>query len=289
MPSSPCSHSLPPASTERTCACAPVRRIASRQFALEPALDRAHQRRRVRITPRRELAEVFVAPRLEVDEAAPLEQLALMVVDPVAWERARADQPARAAAIDMQRELQRRPCRGSDQLKERRAADRPRCRDAGPRAARLRERHRGLRHARLRAQRREDERRKRHLGAAEVQRGRSDEAVSDQIVTDDLAVLDVDERAQVVAEAAAALANQRRDVAQRVGRRRIVLRYADRERDLVGAGHGFGGNPRDARDRTFNAHAGHPTGMAATLPPVGRSLARGISQDPVSPGTTAGV
>src|ERR1700693_4609618 len=62
----------------------------ARQLALEIGLDGADEGRRVRGAPRSVLLVRLAVPLLEVDHAALLDEVAVVVVDPVARERARA-------------------------------------------------------------------------------------------------------------------------------------------------------------------------------------------------------
>lgn len=79
----------------------------ARQPALERCLDGGHQRRGFLIPPRRVPAERVPPPAVEVDQPGLGDQLAPVVVDPVAREGARADDLMLARPVGVDREGQR--------------------------------------------------------------------------------------------------------------------------------------------------------------------------------------
>src|SRR5213592_4272461 len=98
----------------------------SRKLTLEVGLDRRRQRRRILLAPRRVLAVRGLVPLLEVDRPRLLHQLAAVVVEPVARERARSLERVLGGALSLDRQGQRRPRGGGLDPEERLAADPPR-------------------------------------------------------------------------------------------------------------------------------------------------------------------
>ena len=72
------------------------------ELAFERGLDRGDERGRVLVAPRRVLAERVAVPFLEVGEAGLGGELAFVVVDPVAGERARAASVALVPAVGVE-------------------------------------------------------------------------------------------------------------------------------------------------------------------------------------------
>ena len=101
----PCSTSSLPFFTLRMSGFSPAFITCSDSVALEGGLDRGDERRRVLVAPRRVLAEGLAVPLLEVDHAGLGDDLAAVVVEPVAGERAGADQLGLGPAVGVEREL----------------------------------------------------------------------------------------------------------------------------------------------------------------------------------------
>src|SRR5512133_2439834 len=98
----------------------------SRKLTLEVGLDRGRQRRRILLAPGRVLAVRGPVPLLEVDRPRLLHQLAAVIVEPVARERARSVERVLGGAVSLDRQGQRRPRGGGLDPEERLAADPPR-------------------------------------------------------------------------------------------------------------------------------------------------------------------
>ena len=174
-----------------------------RQLALERGLDGRHERRRILVAPRRVLVERLAEPLLEVDDAGLRHEVPVVVVDPVPRERAGADELALRRAVDVDRQLQRRPRRRRLPLHEGRLADTrrgagtpvqppPVCTNVTDVSVTT-----GSRWMSGYAVRGEG-----HLLLAEAQRGRADHAAAGVAVAEDLAgVAHVDPGAQHVGEA----------------------------------------------------------------------------------------
>src|SRR5262249_3466976 len=101
-----------------------------RQLAFERALRRRDERLRLRIAPRPVVAVRLARPGLEVDDAALLRERALGVIDPVPRERARPHYLVLDAAVRVERERERRPCRRRLDAEQRPALDESRLRKA---------------------------------------------------------------------------------------------------------------------------------------------------------------
>src|SRR6266516_2298492 len=98
----------------------------SRKLTLEVGLDRRRQRRRILLAPRRVLAVRGLVPLLEVDRPRLLHQLAGVVVEPVARERARSLEGVHDRAVSVDRQGQCRPRGGGLDPEEGLADDPPR-------------------------------------------------------------------------------------------------------------------------------------------------------------------
>src|SRR5437870_1749465 len=101
-----------------------VRRVFATR-CVRPALAAAFRQlleRRVPVAPRRPLTVRFAVPALEVDRAGLLHGGALVVVDPVARERARADELVLGRAVGSDRQREGRPRRRAADAEERLAA-----------------------------------------------------------------------------------------------------------------------------------------------------------------------
>src|SRR6185436_20794952 len=101
-----------------------------RQLTLEVGLDRRRQRRRILLAPGRVLAMRGPVPLAEVDRPGLLDQLAVVVVEPMARERTRALERVLARAVGLDRQTERRPCRGGLDPEERLPFDAPRRRQS---------------------------------------------------------------------------------------------------------------------------------------------------------------
>src|SRR6478672_8585237 len=94
------------------------------ELTLELRFDRGRQRRRVLFAPRRVLSVRLLVPLGEVDRPGLLDELARVVVEPVAGERARALEGMLAGPVRLDRQTERRP-RGGGLDPEERLADDP--------------------------------------------------------------------------------------------------------------------------------------------------------------------
>ena len=108
-PLSPCSVSVSSSSS-----CLRLRRRAAahdrpRQLALERRLGLGHERLGLLAAPGRVVAVRLAVPLLEVDRPRFLDELPVLVVDPVARERARSGQLVLGRAVGLDRERERRP------------------------------------------------------------------------------------------------------------------------------------------------------------------------------------
>src|SRR5215218_9352243 len=227
-----------------------------RQPALQGRLGRHHQGRRVLVAPGGSLHLGLAEPAGEVDPARLGDQLAVVVVDPVPREGARPDDLVGRPAVGVDGQGQGRPGGRGDHLDERRAADAPRRRGAGPAPGRLHEPDPAVAQLGPGPHVRERRGREGQVARAEAQGGGADVAVAGVAVVDDAAVLDLDPGPQLVGEPEAVGLLEGLEVLQDVGRWRVVVGDAEAERQLgPGAFHRPERNPRQRGDRRLNAHA----------------------------------
>ena len=104
-----------------------------REPALELRLDGVRERRRSLVSPRRAFAE------LELDRAEDIDESAVGVVERVAREGARRDEPRLGRPVHAHQQLERRPRRDGADVEVRASGDGPRRRPADPAADGLRE------------------------------------------------------------------------------------------------------------------------------------------------------
>src|SRR5256885_10784077 len=97
-----------------------------RKLTLEVGLDRGRQGRRILLAPGRVFAVRLLVPLAEVDRPRLLRELAVIVVEPMTRERARALERVLGGAVGVDRQPERRPRRGGLDPEERFAADAPR-------------------------------------------------------------------------------------------------------------------------------------------------------------------
>src|SRR2546423_7108351 len=83
-----------------------------RKLPLEVGLDRGGQGRRILLAPGRVLAVRLLVPLAEVDRPRLLDELAVIVVEPMTRERARALERVLGGAVGVDRQPERRPRRG---------------------------------------------------------------------------------------------------------------------------------------------------------------------------------
>ena len=209
-----------------------------RQLALERGLDGGDEDLGVLVAPGRVLAERAVGPLLEVDEAGLRQQLAVVVVDPVARERARAGEAGLDGAVGVHGQRERRPGERRVPLDERRAADLAGHRDAGAPARGLGEADPAVADLGLGAQVGHRERLERVAERPEPHRGRPDHPPARVARVEHAGAVGLHGDAEPVAEAEAVRVAQRLGVAELVGRRVVVVRHAEVE-----------GGPHGARDR----------------------------------------
>ena len=221
----------------------------ARELALEGALGRRDERIRLLGAPGRVVAVRLPIPLLEVDGARLLDKVPVVVVDPVPWERARADDLVEGRSVRSDRQREGGPGgRGLD-AEERPAADPPRGREARPPSDRLDEAHGvrarfvGLEHVERDAWNGDLQ--------AHAERRRPNEAATRVAVIDDLPVLDLDPGAQVVGLAKAISVAEALEVAflQQVRWWLVVLADAELERELRHPLDRLRRNPRDSRHR----------------------------------------
>ena len=122
----------------------------------------------------------------------------VVVVDPVARERARADDLVARAAVGVDRQGQGRPRDRRPELDERLVWHRSRRREAHAPADRLDEAGRRWAHLGFGLDIRQLDRGKAHGGRSDLDRRRADVALTEMAGVHDAPVLDVDERAQLV-------------------------------------------------------------------------------------------
>src|SRR4029079_16085740 len=169
-----------------------------RQLTLEVGLDRGRQRRRILFAPGGVLAVRGPVPLAEVDRPGLLDQLAVVVVEPMARERTCALERVLARAVGVDRQTERRPCRGGLDPEERLPFDAPRRRQSHVAAGRLLELDPAVADLGLRLEQRVLDRCKRELALPELAPGDADVAAAGIAVERRLAVLELDPRAQFV-------------------------------------------------------------------------------------------
>ncbi len=230
MPVSPCSTRVSPASRRRNAGLAVD--DGHRQPPLQGGLGGDDQRRRVLVAPRGALQLGLPEPAVEVDPARLGHQLALVVVDPVAGERAGPDDLVGGPAVGVDGEGQGRPGGRGDPLDERRAADAPRRRRARAAAGRLHEPDPAVAALGRRAHVGEGHGGEGQVARAEPQGRAADLAAAGMAVADDAAVLDLDPGAQLVGEPEAVGGLERLQVLEHLGGRGVVVGDAEAERQL---------------------------------------------------------
>ena len=203
-----------------------------RQLPLQGRLDLGRECRRVAVAPRAVLAEGPPVPGGEVDQPALRGELAVTAVDPVPRERARAGELVGRGSVGPEREREGGPGEWRGDLDEGRASDPPGRGHTGPAAARLDERDRMAGRGHVRVEVGERDRLEDRLAAADLQGGRSDLAAAGLTEVDDPPVLDLDPGSQLVREAKAVGPAQLVEVVDHVGRRLVVVRNPDLEREL---------------------------------------------------------
>ena len=134
----------------------------------------------------------------EVDRRRLLDERAVVVVDPVARERAGADELVARGAVGVDRQGERRPRDRRPELDERLVRDRPRRRQAHPAADGLDEARRRLADLRLVLDVGKVDGREAHRRRPDAHGRRADMALAEVAGVHDPAVLDLDERPQLV-------------------------------------------------------------------------------------------
>ena len=118
VPASPCRTRVSPSAIVRIFGFVPPRMIELDSDALEGRFHRRDDGRGVLGAPGRSIPEGVLEPLAEVDDAGLLGELALVVVDPVSRERARANELVARAAIGIDRQGKGRPGDGGPELDE---------------------------------------------------------------------------------------------------------------------------------------------------------------------------
>src|SRR4029453_15388956 len=232
----------------------------SGQLPFELRIRRREHSRRILSAPGHVRPERLAPPALEIPGAALLDELALVVVDPVARERARSCQRVLRRPVGVDDQLERRPGRGRGDLEERLAADAPRRRDAHPTTGALHELDPvrpafGL----VLDQRILDIREGKQL-RPELHGGRTEVRFAGIAAVANRPPVDFDPRSQLVCLTNSACVAQALEVAllDAIRRRVVVVGDPELERQLRHALDRFRGEPPDRSDRLHDPHADPP-------------------------------
>ena len=183
--------------------------------------------------------------RCEVDETGLQAQVLIVVVDPVAGERARSRHVARRCAVGVDGERKRRPRQRGGHLDKRRPVDLSRCRDPRATAGSLREANPPVAHFRSRAPIGKRNGSEGHAATAEPERRGTDVSAAILPVTGDATAVHLYPGGELVAEAETIRLAQGLERVDVVGGRVVVVSQAHLEGHLGHSPNRFRGNPRN--------------------------------------------
>ena len=255
-PFSPCSVSVSSTSRRFGFEVAAALHDRPRELALDRGLDLGHESRRVLVAPRGVSAVRAPIPVLEVDRPGFLDELALVVVDPVAGEWAGPAELAHRRTVGLDRQREGRPGDRGVDAEERLAAHAPGRRHTGAAAGRLGEAHPAVPDLGVVLERRQRDGRDAQLLGAELDPRDADvPAAHVPVALDRAVVAELDEALELVRLAEEVRLAHRVEILDLVGRRIVVVGHAHRERKLGEPLDGLGGNPRDGGNGRLDAHA----------------------------------
>ena len=228
----------------------------ARELPFERALRRRHERLGLLVAPRRVLAVRLAIPGLEVDRPGLGGEVPVLVIDPVARERARSHDLVLGGPVRADRQRERRPRRGGVDAEKRPAADSPRRREPRATADGLHEPDRVVSNFRLRTKYIESYSRNREVLDPQSERRRADETPAFLAVTDDLPVVHLDPGLELVCLTEAVGVAQLLEVTflQAVGRGLVVLPDPELERQLGHPLDRLGRDPGNRCDGRLDAH-----------------------------------
>src|SRR2546421_2742705 len=230
-----------------------------RELTLELRLDGGRERRRVLLAPWCLLSVRLLVPLGEVDRPGLLNELARVVIEPVARERARTLEGMLAGPVRLDRQPKRRPCGGGLDPEERLAADPPRRRQAHVTSGRLRELDPAVADLWVSLQKRVLDGRKHQLAPAELDPGDADVAAARIAVAGwPAVVVELGPRAQLICLSEGVRLSQRVEVLHFVRWRIVVVGHAHLERQLRHARDHLGRNPGDRRYGLLDSHCAAP-------------------------------
>ena len=224
------------------------------QLALQSAFHRLHHRRGVVGAPWGALAERLIDPCREIGQPRLHDELAGVVVDPVAREAAGTDQLAPDAAVGVDRQGEGGPRDRRIDLEEGLATDRPRRRHPGAATACLSEPHGRVRHDRLVTNVGHRLRLHGHGLRAELEARHTDATTAVLSPSRYLSVLDLDPGLELVALAEEVLAVPLVQVVESRRQGFVVVSQAHRERHGQKALYRFIGDPRNRCNGALDFH-----------------------------------
>ena len=224
---------------------------------LDLRLDRADNGRRIGGPPGRVLAVRLVEPGREIDDAGLLDETPVIVVDPMARERARAEQAVVRRPICTDRQLERRPRERRPELDIRLPRHGTRRRETHPTSDGLDEPDRRWSDLRVLLDIRHVHGRKADRSGPDPHGCRANVSAAEIAVADDPAILDIDERPELVGFAETVGLAQVLEVDEPIRWRLVVVGHTELEGDLRQAFDRLGWDPRHCGDTRLVSRSGH--------------------------------